>query len=391
MPADPASDPSPVPVRVTSRRSLYAGLGALSILLGAWTIFATPPMEWRYEVPTVISAGTVPFFTTVLDYSYAEGTAHAPAIRVLPEGFSLLWFEGRREGSADIAIMEQKFVGKGQTWSSSPPRVLLTAPMVQAVMRPPQAVRTLGNTVQLGASPDQLLVTVVSIGGWAAASIAMVTLKDDAPVQAEKLNLSPFINRSYLVRAPTLGFSDGDVALPAYFEMKNGFGEQVRIGADGRVRDKNRITQQSVGIQPSIVPLDRERAVAFSRDFDGSRRLVASWTQNGGRNWERTELLEIPNPGAPVAALGLENGDILMAFNDAERRSDILRLAISSDGGRSWRRIATLEESAAARGNSARYVFMRRLASGEIVLAYSVGSKRGIRAHVFNDAWAQSR
>jgi hypothetical protein len=76
-----------------------------------------------------------------------------------------------------------------------------------------------------------------------------------------------------------------------------------------------------------------------------------------------------------------------MAMNDDAAGADKLRLALSDDEGTSWRAIHTLEND----GGDARYPMLRRLADGDIMLAYSHSTKRGIRAFVFNDAWVAAQ
>jgi len=146
-----------------------------------------------------------------------------------------------------------------------------------------------------------------------------------------------------------------------------------------------RISGPMKAIQPMIVPLDGARAVAFLRNFDsGARHLLISRTEDGGQTWGAVRKTDMPNPSAPVAALSIGGGAILMAVNDDAGDGGILNLVLSEDGGETWRHLRTLEEG----GGDARYPMLRRVPGGRIALVYSVQAKRGIRAHVFNLAWA---
>jgi predicted neuraminidase len=121
------------------------------------------------------------------------------------------------------------------------------------------------------------------------------------------------------------------------------------------------------------------------RNFDSSaRRLLISRTDDGGRTWDKVRETDMPNPSAPVAALSLGGEAILMAVNDDEGDGGILNLVLSENGGDTWRHLKTLEEG----GGDARYPMMRALPDGRIALVYSIGAKRGIRAHIFSLAWA---
>lgn len=369
-----------------------AVLGAISIGLSAWAWRRDVPLDWRFAVPPVVVPQGAPRFETVFDYEATEGQAHSPAIEVTGDGFSILWFEGSEEAQADVDIFAADFTPASEGWQASAPRRRVTRSALGDAFEPRQLVVTLGNTIQNEGVPGGLYATVVSVGGWAMASVADVRMRGGAPARARKLDLSPLLNRSFLVKSPMLAYADGSRGLPAYFEMGNTFAALVRFAPDGRVRDRRRMPGRLNAIQPMIVPLDEARAVAFMRNFaSGAQRLLVSRTGDGGRSWSEVAETDMPNPSAPVAALSLGGDRILMAANDDPDKADILRLILSEDGGRTWRRLATLEDAGGDATRAARYPMLRRMGDGRIVLTYSIGTKRGIRAHVFNDAWVAAR
>ncbi len=361
---------------------------AVSLGLSVFSTLRSQGLSWAFA-PTSFGAPSgpqaVPKFDKIMEYASAAGTAHSAAIRPLDDGFSILWFDGTEEAHSDVVIKQSTFRLVDEKWVSSPPENLLVKEELAAQSVPKQSVWTLGNVITGADGNNTLFATIVSVGGWAAASITKVGMDGTQISDARKLSLSPMLNRSHLVRAPVVPYSDGTTAIPAYFEMGKAFAELIRLDDQGRVRDKRRITHGRLAIQPMIVPLDDHNAVALMRNFDKkSDRLVATWTADGGRNWTIPELLsDIPNPNAPVAALLLSDGQILMAFNDSATDASILKLALSKDQGKTWKRIKTLENG----NGSARYPAMHRLPDGDILLTYSHGNKRGIRAFVFNEAW----
>ncbi len=357
------------------------GLAALSIALSAWAIRRDVPLVWEWAVPAPLAQDDAPVFETVLDYTAPTGEAHSPGIILREGGYSILWFEGSQEARADVDIVGVDIGPDGVPPVT--PRV--TRGGLSDVFEPRQLVVTLGNTVQNDNAWDALYTTVVSVGGWAMASVADVRMGPDGAASARKLNLSPLLNRSFLVKSPMVGYADGSHALPAYFEMGQTYGALVRLNGQGRVRDMRRMTGPMKAIQPMVVPLDSHRAVAFLRNFDSAgQRLLITRTNDGGQSWDIVRETDIPNPSAPVAALALGGDRILMAVNDDATDGSILTLTFSEDGGDTWRHLHRLEQG----GGAARYPMMRALPDGRIVLAYSVGTKAGIRAHVFNLAWA---
>ena len=363
-------------------------LAVLSIGLSAVAITRQQPLNWQFAMPAAPAPDATPKFETVFDYTAPAGQAHAPGIVVDGDRFSLVWFQGSQEAQADVDIFAAHFSRKDGAWEATDPVPHATRAALGAAFTPPELVVTLGNTIENEREANALYATVVSVGGWAMASVADVRMGADGPVSARKLNLSPLLNRSHLVKSPMVAYADGSHALPAYFEMGSAYATLVRLGRDGRVVDQRRMPASGVkAIQPMIVPLDERRAVAFLRDFDPSWKLWISRTDDGGRTWTPVAPTDVPNSSAPVAALPLGNDRILAVMNDDAGRRHELRLSLSEDGGNSWRMIHRLRDDA----GDARYPMLRRLASGDIVLAYSHATKRGIRAHILNDAWVAAQ
>ncbi|MEO0371597.1 MAG: exo-alpha-sialidase [Pseudomonadota bacterium] len=356
-------------------------LAGVSVVLSIWAIARDTPLEWRFAVPEPVVPEGAPVFETVLDYTPESGQAHSPGIVVEEGGFRILWFEGSAEAQADVDVLETRFKRLDGVWQQTQTGPNLTRARLSAAMEPAQIVVTLGNTIENEARAGGLWATVASVGGWAMASV--VDVAGDGP--ARRLDLSPILGRSNLVKSPMVAFADGSMGLPAYFEMGSTFGLLARFDADGRVRDTRRIGGWGKPIQPMIVPLSETRAVAFLRDFEQSKKLLVSRTEDGGQSWSPVEPRDEFNPSSPVAALGLGGGRILIAMNDLAEAPDMLRLVLSEDEGDSWQELRRFEKAGALR-----YPMLRRLGSGEIVLSYSKGTKKGVVAHVFNQAWVEA-
>lgn len=372
---------------------ILGGLALTSLGLSVVALWRDKPLCWSFKAPTLLPDTGSPKFETLFDYQAKSGQAHSPAIRIDEDGFTLLWFQGSKEAQADVDIHGQSFCCNAARWvPDGAPGPVLTRSGLGEAFEPSQLVITLGNVVQNDAAPNGMFATVVSLGGWAMASIASITMKAGQVGHVRKLNLSPLLGRSHLVKSPMVAYADGSYGLPAYYEVKHVFSELVRFDATGRVRDKRKMTRGQSAIQPMIVPLDKTRAIALMRSYsaDEKRQLILA-TDDGGSTWGERPDCGLPNPQAPVAALNLGDGRILIAFNDDETRSDLFRLAISDDDGHSWRRIHTLEDGAGDPQLACRYPMMRDLPGGDILLTYSVGNKRGVRAHLFNLSWVNAQ
>ncbi|WP_317055908.1 exo-alpha-sialidase [Roseovarius rhodophyticola] len=358
-------------------------LAGLSLLLSAVAMRRDKAPVWRFAPPDEVPSQGTPRFETVFEYDITEGQAHAPSLVVTDKGFELLWFEGSAEAQADVDIYFARFERSGEGWVKTDQGTRIGRADLGAAMEPEQLVVTLGNTVENDARPGHVFATVVSVGGWAMASVADVQMGPQGPVWARKLNLSPFLNRSHLVKSPMVKFADGSHGLPAYFELGATHGTFVRFAKDGRVRDTARMSGEGKPIQPMVVPLTETHAVAFLRDFDPSGHVLKCETPDGGQTWTDAVPIDMANPSAPVAALSLGHGLILMAANDATTPDDRLSLLLSQDEGETFHFL----KEVASQGAGARYPMLRTLPDGTILLTYSVGNKKGLRVLAFNSDW----
>ena len=369
--------------------ALILVLAAVSLGLSLWTRRRDMPLCWEFAPVEPVDPGGAPLFETVLDHAADAGQAHSPSILVTETGFSVLWFEGSAEAQADVDLFAADIAPGPDGWQASAPGRRVTRADLGRAMEPRQMVITLGNTIEDESRTGGLLATVVSVGGWAMASVARVAMGPDGPVRARKLNLSPMLNRSVLVKSPMVAYADASHGLPAYFEMGRMHGLWVRCDAAGRVRHTVRMDGPGLKpIQPMVVPLGPRVAVALLRDFDVNRgRLLVSRTTDGGQSWSAVTQTTLYNPSSPVAALALDERRILMAANDDEGAAQDLRLLLSDDGGNSWRAIHRLSGGQGA----LRYPMLRRLGGGKIALCYSHSTKGGVRAHVMNRAWIEAQ
>jgi predicted neuraminidase len=87
-------------------------------------------------------------------------------------------------------------------------------------------------------------------------------------------------------------------------------------------------------------------------------RVIATTTLDAGRRWAPPTRLPLLNPDAALSGLVLPDGRILVALNNVEVERDALSLAVSDDGGGTWRIVRQLEDQLAARSqpvDDARY------------------------------------
>ena len=353
----------------------------LAVSAAAWR--APMPATPEFSPPPATAASRAPASFVTATLPSAAPSAHAATLAELPDGrLAAAWFAGSREGAADVAIWFATRDGDG--WSM--PRAIATREGTAAATL--GFVRKLGNPVLYSDGATlHLWYVSVAVGGWAGSAINHSASGDGgrtwtAPV---RLQTSPFLNISTLVRAPPLPMADGGLGLPAYHEFVAKHGEWLRFSADGRIVDKARMMNEQRTLQPAVAALDERRALAVLRDGGPGPGLIRSArSDDGGRQWTAADALPLPNPNASVAMLRLQGGRLLIAGNGADNRNELL-LWISDDSGKTWRPAPSVERVADA-GAEFSYPALLQTRDGRIHLAYT-WRRQGIKHAEFSEAW----
>lgn len=332
-----------------------------------------------YDVRKV-SSGSTPFAHSVAAVELLDGSLRA------------FWFGGSREGATDAAIYTALYSSRAASWGGD--SVAVTPARLQRDLL--RWVRKVGNPVVVRDDVGRLRLFVVSVtfGGWAASSVNLLVSADEGVSwdRARRLITSPFLNLSTLVKGKPFLFRDGHLGVPAYHELAAKFGELLHVAESGQVVDKTRMSWGDYSLQPVIVPRTARDAAGFMR-YSGPppKRVLATWTIDGGRSWSVPLKTDLPNPNAAVDALRLPDGSLLLAFNNTEDDRNDLSLAQSRDEGRTWNVIRRIEWSPPpASGRAAEYSYPRllRTRDGDFHLLYSV-DKAEIRHVRFNLAWLE--
>jgi len=362
-------------------RWLPATLFAAALAGAFWR--APQPAAPAFVAPPPAVASTLPASFAAEMLPSAAPSAHAVTLAELPDGrIGAAWFAGSREGAEDVAVW---YSVQGRDGWSAPLPIANRESTAGGVFA---HVRKIGNPV-LWAEGSWLHLWYVSvgIGGWAGSSINHSVSTDGGRswTKPSKLQTSPFANISTLVRTPPLALADGGLGLPVYHEFIGKHGEWLRLSPNGRIIDKVRMANDERTLQPAVVALDAQRAIAVLRDAGpGPGRVRTAHTDNGGQRWEAGAALPIPNPNSSVALLRLKSGRLLLAGNPQNGR-DALLLWLSADEGKTWQASRTVE-SAADGAAEFSYPALLLGRDGRIHLAYT-WRREGIKHASFSEAW----
>ena len=288
-----------------------------------------------------------PQFNSRFVSSHLNDFVHSSSVTALPGGdLMAVWFAGSREGAADVQVRIARFDAKTTEWG--PEQILVTRETTRDGTR--RYIRKLGNPV-IALGPDNRLwmfYVSVSVGGWATSAINVMVSQDMGANWSvpRQLVTSPFFNISTLVRAAPVFHADGSIGLPVYHEFMGKFAEYLYLSADGAVIDKFRISRGKNSLQPTIVPLDGQRAVAMLRYAgDTHHRVLASRTEDAGQTWSQPYPLEPANPNSSLAAVGTVDDGLLVALNDLQDGRFKLSLYGTDAQLSQWRTVVQLDES----------------------------------------------
>ena len=293
------------------------------------------------------AAAQVPFYRSRFASSDLEEFVHSSSLAPLPSGALMaVWFAGSREGAADVQIRASRYDPSSAEWGDE----LVLATRESTSKATQRHIRKLGNPV-IALAPDNrlwLFYVSVSIGGWAGSAINAMYSDDlgENWSSPKQLITTPFLNISTLVRNAPVFHSDGTIGLPVYHEFLGKFAEYLYISPEGEVVDKSRISKGNHSLQPTVVTMGEQNAVALMR-YAGEthHKVLASRTDDGGQTWSEPYAVDPSNPNSSLAAVSMPNHGLLVALNDLEDGRFRLRLMGTDAGLDSWKPVIDLDES----------------------------------------------
>lgn len=272
---------------------------------------------------------------------------HSASISPLPDGgLMAAWFAGSREGASDVNIRAAVFDPNTLQWSEE--FQLISRAATEEMLQ--RDIRKLGNPVLALAPNDRLWLFYVSVsmGGWAGSAINAIYSDDSGSTWSapKRLITSPFLNLSTLVRNPPVFHEDGSIGLPIYHEFIGKFAEYLYLDPDGEVIDKFRISDGDDSLQPSVVPLSGDSAVALLRNAgEAHGRVLASFSRDRGETWSEMVPVDPWNPNSAVAAISDGNDNILVALNDLQDGRFRMSLYLTDRQLKDWQLVKILDQS----------------------------------------------
>ncbi len=298
--------------------------------------------------------------------------------------FYLVYYGGEGEYANDTAVFGSRLKKGESQWS--PPRVIAKDPF-----------RSLGNGV-IWQSPDGLvwLFYVVRFGEtWSSSRVQAKVSRDNAETWSDAFPLH--LEEGMMVCNKPIVLNNGNYLLPLYRETG---ADKEKTGADctglflrfdvkkQQWSETGRIRSVTGNIQPAVAQLTDDHLVAYCRrggDYEPTTNgyLVRAESHDGGQTWSEGKNCQFPNPNAAVDFLKLNNGHLLLIYNDSMNDRTPLTAAISTDNDKTYphrRNIAIGDFDYA-------YPIATQAQDGKIHVIYTSHGRTVINCAVFDEAW----
>jgi predicted neuraminidase len=287
---------------------------------------------------TVFTAGADIQIQKVFGQELPGKYKHPACIEELDNGdLYLAYYGGSGEYTPDTACYGARLKKGDSEWSN--PVVIADTPF-----------HSDGNPV-VWQAPDGLvwLFHVVRYGDtWSDSRIHAKISRDGANTWSDPFILAD--ERGMMVRAQPILLNNGDYLLPIYHETGQ---DRENVAADTTSlflrcdpktmtwTETNRITARKGCLQPSAVQIDDGLLVAYMRRGGGYDActdgfLVRSESRDGGKTWSPGQDSKFKNPNAATDFIKLQNGHLLLVYNDSMTDRHPLTVSISTDNDKTY-------------------------------------------------------
>jgi len=295
----------------------------------------------------------------------------------------LAYYGGSGEYATDTAVYGMRLPTGQKHWTR--PVVIADTPF-----------RTDGNSV-VWQAPDAVvwLFYLTRYGQtWSDSRIKFKISRDGANTWSDSDMLG--FEQGTMVRAAPIVLKNGDYLLPIYHETGN---DREIVGADttslffrrdaktGEWTETNRVKSRIGNLQPSVVQITEDYLVAYSRrggGYEGQEDgwLVRSESRDGGHTWSEGRDSQFPNPNSATDFIKLQNGHLLLVYNDSKRNRMPLTVSISTDNDKTYPYKRNVVEK---KGDTAAYPFAIQTKDGRIHVLYTSENRSVINHAVFDE------
>ena len=324
-------------------------------------------------------------FERVIGPEFPGKYKHPATLAELQNGdLYIAYYSGTGEYDSDTRCYGMRRAKDSQKWSE--PVVIADTPG-----------RSDGN-VAIWQAPDGVvwMFYVVNYGPtWCHARVKYKISHDNAYTWSDSDVLA--FQKGSMARSRPIRLSDGDYLLPLYHETGD---DQEKTATDtcsyflryspktNTWTETNRIYSKTGNLQASPVQIDDDYLIAYIRpggDFlpNPNRFLYRSQSNDGGRTWTPAESTQFKNPNSAADFIKLQNGHLLLVFNDTNTDDRMpLTVAISTDNDKTYPYRRNVVNKP---GDTAAYPSAIQTQDGRIHIVYTSGKREQIDHISFNE------
>ena len=313
---------------------------------------------------------------------------HPASITELQNGdLYVAYYAGSGEYGTDTAVYGSRQVAGSTTWST--PEIIADTPDLSE-----------GNPVVWQAPDGIVWLFYVNRYGdtWSNARVKGKISKEGAHTWSDSFMLT--FEEGTMVRGQPIVLRNGDYLLPLYKETGS---DREMTGADSMSffmryhprtktwKETSRIHSAMGNIQAQVVQMSDNDLIAYIRrggDYEPTDKgfLLRAESHDGGWTWSEAVPTEFKNPNAAVDFIRLQNGHLLLVYNDNMNDRTPLTAAVSTDNDRSYPYRRNLLEGK----NTFAYPYAIQTRDGKIHVIYTTNERTVVMHVIFNESYILS-
>lgn len=309
---------------------------------------------------------------------------HPASITELANGdLYIAYYGGEGEYAMDTAVYGSRLEKGSSEWTH--PAVIADTPN-----------RSEGNPV-VWQAPDGLvwLFYVNRYGDtWSTSRIKAKISKDGAHTWSDSFMLT--MEEGTMVRGQPIVLNNGDYLLPVYSEK----GADTEMTAPESTSfflrynpetqkwtETNRIHSPTGNIQAQVAQITDDYLVCYIRrggDYEPTDNgyLLRAESRDGGWTWTDAKQTRFKNPNSAVDFIKLQNGHLMLVFNDSMNERTPLTVAISTDGDKTYPHQRNIREGE----NTFAYPYAIQTRDGKIHVVYTTNRRTVIMKASFEES-----
>ena len=307
---------------------------------------------------------------------------HGSTVAELEDGtIAALWYHGEHEKSLDSRLVWSKLEPGNTNWTW--PEVIFDDPNLSE-----------GNATLWKHEDGTLYIFFVTIfgDGWNQAKIRLMTSVNDGVSWSSPI----FLRNQYCwnVRHRPARLPNGDLLLPLYNEclaypvfMRSSddfitWSEEAHFSLDYFLGHLGQI-------QPALIVLPNGTVAAITRDGFPTHRIKKMTSEDNGATWTSSQSIGLPNSGTSVDWVRLNNGHVVVVFNNDPQRRFPLTVALSIDEGETFTALRNINDECDGENCSYSYPsIMQSSIDGTLWVTYSF-ERSTIGWVNFNEVWLE--